>query len=93
MFFNYFVPKDADINTCPHMVLIDNELEWDPYDEEMAANRPYGDNAVQVKSMTVGDKRRWVAVEHERDSCLGLHDALPISSAISTVLKGRTDGA
>ena len=37
----------------------------------MATNRSYGDNAVQVKSMTVGDKRRWVAVEHERDSCLG----------------------
>ena len=30
-FFNSFVPTDAEINTCPHMVLIDSEIEWDPH--------------------------------------------------------------
>ena len=37
----------------------------------MAANRPYGDNDFQVNSMTVGDKRQRVEVEHESDLCLG----------------------
>ena len=45
-FFKYFVPTDFEVNTCPHMVLTDRELEWDPHDFKMAANRPYGDNYV-----------------------------------------------
>ena len=28
VFFNYFVPTDAEINTFPHMVLTDIEIEW-----------------------------------------------------------------
>ena len=42
VFFNYFVPTDADINACPYMVLTDNKIEWDPHEVEMAANRSYG---------------------------------------------------
>ena len=42
IFFNYFVPTDADINACPYMVLTDNKIEWDPHEVEMAANRSYG---------------------------------------------------
>ena len=55
--FNYFVPTDADMNTRPHMVLTDSEIEWDPHGSEMATNRPYGDNAILVKAMTAGEKR------------------------------------
>ena len=43
-FFNYFVLMDADINTCAHMILTDNDLEWDLHAVEMSANRPYGEN-------------------------------------------------
>ena len=46
VFFDYFVLTDAYINTCPHMVLTDIEIEWDPDGLEMATNRPYGDNAI-----------------------------------------------
>ena len=35
VFFNYFVPTDAEINTCPHMVITDSEIEWDPHGVEM----------------------------------------------------------
>ena len=44
--FNYCVPTDAAINTCPHMILTYRDLEWDPHDVLMAENRPYGDHAV-----------------------------------------------
>ena len=57
MFFNYFVPTDAEINICPHMVLTASDLEWDPHDVEMADNRPHGYNAVQVNDTRTGDKR------------------------------------
>ena len=30
-FFNYFVETDAEITTCPHMVLTDSEIECDPH--------------------------------------------------------------
>ena len=43
VFFNYFVPTDAEINTCPQMVLIDSEIKWDPHGVEMATNRPLND--------------------------------------------------
>ena len=46
LFFNYFLPKDADINTCPHMFLIDIVTKWYPHGVEMATNGPYGDNAI-----------------------------------------------
>ena len=46
MYFNYFVTTDSEINTCPHLVLTEKDLEWDPHDVEMATNRPYGDNDV-----------------------------------------------
>ena len=71
VFFNSFVPTDADINTFPHMVLTDIEIEWDLQGLEMATNRPYGDNAIRVNSMATGDKRLRVEVEHESDLCLG----------------------
>ena len=32
VFLNYFVPADADINTWPHMVLTDREIDWDPHE-------------------------------------------------------------
>ena len=41
LFFNSFVPTDAEINTCPHMVLTYSEIEWDPHGVEMATNRTY----------------------------------------------------
>ena len=44
------------------MVITDSELEWYPNYVEMVANRPYGDNYVQVNPITEGDKRRQVAV-------------------------------
>ena len=27
VFFNYFVPTDAEINTCPHIFITDSEIE------------------------------------------------------------------
>ena len=71
MFFNYFVPADAKINTCPHTVLTDSGIKWDPHEVEMTTNMPYGDNDIQVNAMKTGDKRRQVAVEHESDIHLG----------------------
>ena len=62
VFFNYSVTMDADINTCPHIVLTDNELEWDPYGVEMASKTPYGENTARVNYITAGDKRRQVEV-------------------------------
>ena len=70
VFFNYFVPTDSEINTCPNMVLTDSEIEWDPHVLEMATNRPYGENYIRVNSMVEGDKRIKVAVEHESNLCL-----------------------
>ena len=69
MFLNYFVPPDAEINTCPHVVLTDSEIECDLHGVEIAANRTYGDIAIQVNAMMAGDKRRQVAVEHDIDLC------------------------
>ena len=46
LFFNYFVPTYSEINTCPYMVLIYIEIEWDPHGLEMATNRPSGDNTI-----------------------------------------------
>ena len=71
VFFNSFVPTYAEINTCPHMVLTDSVIEWDPQLVEISTNRPYEDNYIRVNAITAGDKRRWVAVEHESDLCLG----------------------
>ena len=53
------------------MVLTDSEIEWDPYGSEMATNRPYGDNDIQVNAIPEAEKRRRVSVNHERDLCLG----------------------
>ena len=64
IFFNYFLPTDAEINTFPHMVLTDSETEWDPHEVEMAANRPYGENVVQLNATTEGEKRLRMEVEH-----------------------------
>ena len=71
MFLNYFVPMDAEINTCPHMVFTDSEIKWDTHGVETATNRPYGETYIRVNAMIVGDKRQRVAVEHESDLCLG----------------------
>ena len=32
--------------SCPHMVLTDSKIQWYPHDIKMAANEPYGENAV-----------------------------------------------
>ena len=37
----------------------------------MATNRPYRENYVQINSITEGDRRQQVEVEHESDLCLG----------------------
>ena len=31
VYLNYFVPTDAEINTCPHMIITDSEIKWDPH--------------------------------------------------------------
>ena len=71
MFLNYFLLTDAEINTCPQMVITDSELEWDPHGVEMDTNRPYRENAIRVNAITVGEKRRRVEVENESNLCLG----------------------
>ena len=56
VFFKYFVPTDVEINTCPHMVHTDSEIDWGSHELKMATNRPYGENATQVNAMTSGKK-------------------------------------
>lgn len=82
--FETFVPTDEELEKCPHVVLTDGEVEWDPHTVEMASDRPYGDvnegGGTNIRAVTRElkavqrrnrEKHETTPVEHESDICLG----------------------
>ena len=68
--FESYVPSDEDLENYPHIVLSDDECEWDPNGVQMSSNRPYRD--VRIKEAVIERNRRChVPVECETDLCLG----------------------
>ena len=73
VYFESHVPTDDELETCPHIVLTDGDVEWDPNGVKMTGNRPYGDNTeVTIQEVTRENKRRRaVPIECESDLVLG----------------------
>ena len=59
VFFETYVPSDEELESHPHIILTDGEIEWDPNGVEMSRNRPYGDNVKAIKSASrICEKRK-----------------------------------
>ena len=48
VFFETYVPSDEELEQCPHVILTDGDLEWDPNLISMSRDQPYGDNCGQI---------------------------------------------
>ena len=43
VYFGPFVPSDSDLEQCRHIMLMNDNKDWNPHDVEMGGDRPYGD--------------------------------------------------
>ena len=74
VYFETHVPSDEDLESYPHVVLTDDETEWDPMGVKMAGDRPYGDNdevVVQQVKRENNKRRRATHYDCESDLVLG----------------------
>ncbi len=75
-FFETYVPTDDKLESCPHIVLKDVAIEWEPNGIKMSSNGLYGDNESSMvwlvqSARHVCQKRQLKPVEYKNDLVLG----------------------
>lgn len=71
VYFESFLPTNEELEQCKHIVLTDDQTEWDPQGVEMRDDRPYADSIRISEARAERDRRSFVPVESESDLCLG----------------------
>lgn len=72
VYFDSYVPTDEEIEKYPHIVLTDDEMEWDPTGVEMRDDSSSNGNTIRIQqAWTERERRCHVPIEYESDLCLG----------------------